>query len=40
MLAPQGTRLMFLVGDDCIIACNGVSASGLQLHLSSSKIVL
>jgi len=24
---------MFLVGGDCIIACNGLSASGLQLRL-------
>ena len=32
-LALQDTRLMFLVGGDCIIACNGLSATGLQLRL-------
>jgi hypothetical protein len=37
-LALQGTRLMFLVGDDCITACNGLSASNLQLLVSSSGV--
>jgi hypothetical protein len=32
-LALQGTRLMFLVGDDCIIACNGLSASNSSYSL-------
>ena len=36
-LALQSTRLKFLVGDDCIIACNGLSASGLQLRLELQR---
>jgi hypothetical protein len=37
-LALQGTRLTFMLGDDCIITCNGLSASDLQLQLSSSGV--
>ena len=36
-LAHQGTRLMFLVGDDCIIACNGLYASNRQLLLELQR---
>ena len=38
-LALQGTRLMFLVGDDCIIACDSLSASIHQLRLELQRVV-